>query len=132
LAPGSGLAAVCVGAFAVHPALASRERSQHEMIAAIYQNTSADALVLTNIVGTRKLIATVYGDRVTLEITIAPGQTIPALLKVRRNGYEELVTFTVENLPHGVMVDNIGLNGILIPKGESERQQYAWCISFQL
>ena len=57
-----------------------------------------------------------------LEITIAPGQTIPALLKVHRNGYDDLITFTVDNLPHGVIVDNIGLNGVLIPKDQSERQ----------
>jgi hypothetical protein len=35
-----------------------------------------------------------------LEITIAPGQTIPAWLKIKREGHEELVSFTVENLPH--------------------------------
>ncbi|HKI70771.1 MAG TPA: hypothetical protein VKA81_00210, partial [Verrucomicrobiae bacterium] len=57
-----------------------------------------------------------------LEITVAPGQTAPAMLKIQRNGHDDLVTFTVENLPHGVIVDNIGLNGVLIPKGESERQ----------
>jgi hypothetical protein len=57
-----------------------------------------------------------------MELTIAPGQNIPAWLKVRRNGHEELITFTVENLPYGVIVDNIGLNGVLIPKGENERQ----------
>jgi len=28
----------------------------------------------------------------------------------------------VENLPHGVIVDNIGLNGVLIPKEQNERQ----------
>src|SRR5207302_931475 len=57
-----------------------------------------------------------------LEITVAPGQTVPALLKIQRNGHDDLVTFTVENLPHGVIVDNIGLNGVLIPKGENDRQ----------
>ncbi|HKQ38741.1 MAG TPA: c-type cytochrome domain-containing protein, partial [Verrucomicrobiae bacterium] len=56
------------------------------------------------------------------DLTIAPGQTIPALLKIQRNGHEDLVTFTVENLPHGVIVDNIGLNGVLIPKGQNERE----------
>ena len=56
------------------------------------------------------------------EITIAPGTTVPALLRVERNGHEDLITFTVENLPHGVIVDNIGLNGVLIPKGQNERQ----------
>ena len=57
-----------------------------------------------------------------LEITIAPGQSLPAWLKIKRNGFDEVVTFTVESLPHGVIVDNIGLNGVLIPKGESARQ----------
>ncbi len=57
-----------------------------------------------------------------LEITIAPGQSVPAWLKVKRNGFDDLVTFNVEGLPHGVIVDNIGLNGVLIPKNESARQ----------
>ena len=56
------------------------------------------------------------------ELTIAPGQTIPAWLKVQRNGHDDLITFTVENLPHGIIVDNIGLSGVLIPKGQSERE----------
>jgi len=57
-----------------------------------------------------------------LEITVIPGQSIPAWLKVKRNGHDDLVTFSVEGLPHGVIVDNIGLNGVLIPKGEDARQ----------
>jgi hypothetical protein len=58
----------------------------------------------------------------TPELTIAPGQTISAMLKIQRNGHEDLVTFAVEDLPHGVIVDNIGLNGVLIPKGQNERE----------
>jgi hypothetical protein len=57
-----------------------------------------------------------------LEITVTPGQSIPAWLKVKRNGHDDVVTFSVEGLPHGVIVDNIGLNGVLIPKGEDARQ----------
>ena len=57
-----------------------------------------------------------------LELTIAPGETIPAWLKIHRDGHAELVTFFAENLPHGVIVADIGLNGVLIPKGESERR----------
>lgn len=56
------------------------------------------------------------------ELTIAPGQTVPAVLRIKRNGHDDIVTFTVENLPHGIIVDNIGLNGVLIPKGENERE----------
>ena len=57
-----------------------------------------------------------------LEITIIPGHSVPVWLKLKRNGHDDLVTFTVEGLPHGVIVDNIGLNGVLIPKGEDARQ----------
>lgn len=56
------------------------------------------------------------------ELVVAPGTSVTATLKVERNGFDGLVTFAVENLPHGVIVDNIGLNGVLLPKGESERQ----------
>jgi hypothetical protein len=57
-----------------------------------------------------------------LEITVVPGQSIPAWLKVKRNGFDDVITFSIEGLPHGVIVDNIGLNGVLIPKGEDTRQ----------
>lgn len=55
-------------------------------------------------------------------VTIAPGTTVTARLKVERNGFDDRIQFDVRNLPHGVIVDNIGLNGILIPAGQSERQ----------
>jgi hypothetical protein len=61
-----------------------------------------------------------------LEITIAPGETIPVVVRLERNGFDGDVKFGTEfagrNLPHGVYVDNIGLNGVLIPKGETARQ----------
>ncbi|MEY2407398.1 MAG: hypothetical protein QOF48_68 [Verrucomicrobiota bacterium] len=57
-----------------------------------------------------------------IEMTLVPGERLPAWLKIQRHGHDDLVTFFVENLPHGVIVDDIGLNGVLIPKGESERQ----------
>ncbi|MEX0678283.1 MAG: c-type cytochrome domain-containing protein [Pirellulales bacterium] len=56
------------------------------------------------------------------ELAVAPGATITATIKVQRNGHDDLVKFTVENLPHGVIVDNIGLSGVMMPKGETERQ----------
>ncbi len=55
-------------------------------------------------------------------IVIEPGTTVPAHLKVVRNGHEERITFSLSNLPHGVIVDNIGLNGVLMPEGVSERE----------
>jgi hypothetical protein len=60
-----------------------------------------------------------------LELTIRPGQTIKARLRIERNGHKGLASFGGAeagwNLPHGVFVDNIGLNGVLIPEGTSER-----------
>ncbi len=64
--------------------------------------------------------------RVTLEshtpqLVITPGETIDATLRVERNGFDERIKFEAHNLPHGVYVDNIGLNGILITEGRTER-----------
>ncbi|MGE0758193.1 MAG: WD40 repeat domain-containing protein, partial [Pirellulaceae bacterium] len=60
-----------------------------------------------------------------LELTIAPGQTITARVKVERNGFAERIPFgnfdAGRNLPHGVFVDNIGLNGLMIVEGQDER-----------
>jgi len=33
----------------------------------------------------------------------------------------------VQNLPHGVIVMDIGLNGVLIPEGQTERQVFLQC-----
>lgn len=57
-------------------------------------------------------------------VTIRAGQTVPAMIRVKRKGHDDLITFTVENLPHGVIVDHIGLNGVLMPKGEHEREVF--------
>lgn len=60
------------------------------------------------------------------ELAIFPGQTISARLVVSRNGNQGNISFGKEdagrNLPHGAFVDNIGLNGLLIPSGESQRE----------
>jgi WD40 repeat protein len=57
-----------------------------------------------------------------LEITIAPGATVPAWIKIQRHGNEDSMSFTAENLPHGVIIDNIGLNGVQIFKDENRRE----------
>jgi WD40 repeat protein len=60
-----------------------------------------------------------------VEIFIEPGQTIAATIKLERRGFDGEVKFGTEfagrNLPHGVYVDNIGLNGVTLLKGETER-----------
>jgi hypothetical protein len=59
------------------------------------------------------------------ELVIAPGETISATLQVERNGFDGEIKLGGElsgrNLPHGVYVDNIGLNGVTLLVGESER-----------
>ncbi len=61
-----------------------------------------------------------------LELTLHPGETISAIVKVKRNGFDGQVPLGKEdsgrNLPFGVYVDNIGLSGLLILEKENERQ----------
>jgi hypothetical protein len=60
-----------------------------------------------------------------LEFTIEPGQTIMLSVKIERNGYNGQVPFGKEgagrNLPFGVIVDNLGLNGLLVLEHQNER-----------
>ncbi len=60
-------------------------------------------------------------------LTIRPGQTISALVKVdRRDDFSGEASFgkhdAGRHLPHGVYVDNIGLNGLLITGDRNERE----------
>jgi hypothetical protein len=64
------------------------------------------------------------------QITMAPGTTITARLKITRNGQQGPVTLEVLNLPHGVIVDNLGLNGLLITPNENERQIFLTAARF--
>lgn len=60
-----------------------------------------------------------------LELVIHPGETITARLRTQRLDFKDRIEFGNEdsgrNLPHGVYVDNIGLNGLLILEGTTER-----------
>lgn len=55
------------------------------------------------------------------QLTITPGGKITAKLRVERNDFEDRIAFDVANLPHGVIVDDIGLSGVLIPEKQTER-----------
>lgn len=61
-----------------------------------------------------------------LEFTIRPGQTITARARIARHDMTDAVSLGNEtagrNLPHGVFIDNIGLNGLLIVEGQDERE----------
>ncbi len=60
-----------------------------------------------------------------LEFAIEPGQTITLTVKIERNGHHGPVPFGKEgagrNLPFGVIVDNLGLNGLLVLENQEER-----------
>ncbi len=61
-----------------------------------------------------------------LEFSLRPGQTITARVKAVRHDFTGRIELGNEdsgrNLPHGVYVDNIGLNGLLIVEGQTERE----------
>ena len=62
------------------------------------------------------------------DLVIRPGETITANLRIDRRpagrdgAFGGEMKFDVQNLPHGVIVDNIGLSGVLVREGETERQ----------
>lgn len=60
-----------------------------------------------------------------LEFTIRPGETITARVRAVRHDFKDRIELGNEdsgrNLPHGLYVDNIGLNGLLIVEGQTER-----------
>lgn len=60
-----------------------------------------------------------------LEVTLRPGETIELRVAVDRKDVKNRISFGNEdsgrNLPHGVFVDNVGLNGLLIVEEKSER-----------
>lgn len=61
-----------------------------------------------------------------LELVLRRGQTISARVRARRNDFKSRIEMGNEdsgrNLPHGVYVDNIGLNGLLIVEDQTERE----------
>ncbi|MFN0129526.1 MAG: c-type cytochrome domain-containing protein [Verrucomicrobiales bacterium] len=65
-------------------------------------------------------------DNPPLEFTLLPGQTITARVKTTRVDFDGRIELggddSGRNLPHGVFVDNIGLNGLLIVEGQTERE----------
>jgi len=61
-----------------------------------------------------------------LEFSIRPGQTITARVNAQRHDFGGRIELggadSGRNLPHGVFIDNIGLNGLLIVEGQNERE----------
>jgi hypothetical protein len=61
-----------------------------------------------------------------MELILRRGKTISALVRAKRNDFKARIEMGNEdsgrNLPHGVYVDNIGLNGLLIVEDQTERE----------
>ncbi len=75
-------------------------------------------LNLASVIPPPDAIVTAGPTRLTLE----PGQNIKVTLNVeRRDGFQGRVPCTVINLPPGVRVVNIGLNGVLVSETQSSR-----------
>lgn len=62
----------------------------------------------------------------TPELVVYAGETTRAFVRVARNEFTGLVELGKEdsgrNMPHGVFVDNIGLNGLMILQNQQERE----------
>jgi hypothetical protein len=55
-------------------------------------------------------------------LIITPGTTVTGKIRVERSGFDGDVKLDIDNLPHGIIVDNIGLSGVLVRANETERQ----------
>jgi hypothetical protein len=56
------------------------------------------------------------------QLSIQPGKSVTVTLHVaRQNGFKGRVPCSVENLPPGVRVVNVGLNGVLVTESQSSR-----------
>lgn len=69
-----------------------------------------------------------------IELTIAPGETITAEVVAQRFGYDGRISLgshdAGRNLPHGVFVDNIGLNGLMIVDKQVRREFFITAAPF--
>ena len=68
----------------------------------------------------------VLKDGRPVEFTIHPGETITAFVKATRMDFKDRVDFGKEdsgkNLGHGLKIDNIGLNGLMIPVNQTQQK----------
>lgn len=70
--------------------------------------------------------AEAFDDAEPLVLTLRPGESIEAKIVLKRNSHKGRVSFgqadAGRNFPHGVYVDNIGLNGLMILAGKDEQR----------
>lgn len=78
-------------------------------------------IVMESDAGGKPIMREIKDETQPLEITLAPGQTVKAWIRAVRMGNEGILSLDVHGLPHGVIVDDIGLNGVQIREKENER-----------
>lgn len=71
--------------------------------------------------GGKAVMREIKDETKPLEITLVPGQTVKAWIRAVRLKDEGIINLDVHGLPHGVIVDDIGLNGVQIRDKETER-----------
>lgn len=78
-------------------------------------------IVLEPDVGGKPAMRDLAEETKPLELTLAPGQSVKAWLRAVRLNDKGIINLDVHGLPHGVIIDDIGLNGVQIRAGENER-----------
>ena len=91
----------------------------HDLVRVANRETGRDEpLQLASIVPPPDVVVSTESSEVTLQ----PGKEITVRLNVERhNGFKGRVPCTVQNLPVGVRVVNVGLNGVLVTEAQSSR-----------
>jgi hypothetical protein len=95
-----------VGRATINGRLVSHEAETTELVSVIGLTPKPDLVVTT--------------DATRIEVT--SGRQVTLTVKVERhNGFTGRVPVSVMNLPHGVRVDDVGLNGVMITEQETSR-----------
>ncbi len=91
----------------------------HDFMREANKKEDADqSLQLASISPSPDVIVTTEAKEVALE----PGKEVTVTLHIeRRNGFKGRIPCSVENLPPGVRVVNVGLNGVLVTEAQSSR-----------
>jgi hypothetical protein len=102
-----GVAALrLVGRATIDGRLVSHEAETTELVSVIALAPKPDLIVTTD----------------ANRIEVVPGKAVTLTVKVERhNGFTARVPISVMNLPHGVRVDDVGLNGVMITEQETSR-----------
>ncbi len=98
-----------------HATINGREVSRSANLNAMLEEQS---LQLATIIPPPDVVVTTE----TRQLSLEPGQQVTVTLHVeRQNGYKGRVPCYVKNLPRGVQVVNIGLNGVLVTETQTSR-----------